>query len=106
MAQAKATHPDVRGSGDDPSYYRTAGMTGQEPEGSEHVAQAKATHPEVGGSGDGSLILPHAGMTGHDPEAKPKQLTQGWEAVARGRLLRGPRKRQSSPENRVKSGGV
>ena len=66
----------------------------------------KATHPGVRGSGDGSLILPHAGMTGHDPEAKPKQLSQGWEAVATGRLLRGPRKRQTSPENRVKSGGV
>jgi hypothetical protein len=30
-----------------PSYCRKAGMTGQELEGSEHVAQAKATHPEA-----------------------------------------------------------
>ena len=44
-----------------PSYCRTAGMTEQEPEGSEHVAQAIATHPQVGGSDDGTLILPHGG---------------------------------------------
>ena len=73
-----------------PSYCRTAGMTEQEPEGSEHVAQAIATHPQVGGSDDGTLILPHGGDDwGKNPRGasmwpKPKQLTRRWEAVATG----------------------
>jgi hypothetical protein len=60
VGQAKAAQPEVRGSGVG-SYCRTAGGTGQEPEGSEHVAQAKAARPEMRGSGDGSLILTHGG---------------------------------------------